>query len=478
MIIQRQLPEEFNRIKKNIFEYISPRWSKKKDDGEAEYVPPLINVVHADKLIHNSPLLHKVIRVLAQDVILNNYTLDIPNIQGNDDNPEMSTEELELEIFNNFWNDANKFQFYLAAQEAYTFGYGAAEIRYNINDEPIKLEQIPAMTIQIRRKTIAGEKYTYVEQTIDDRKELLRIAIPDASKGTDYSRLDMLGIDDGSTGKCIWLGGGTTSTWYNEPYWFDANTSILTSIYIDELNYDKISSGNIPSGVMLFEGSYRKQQESFESQIERQISKAGSGTAIICLEGMTPDSDVDAEYIKLEDENYEYLRELRKECISTILEAYGVPKVRLMIDDITESMNSSKSVTLYEIYNKSILSEQYQFKQLINGFNRAELGLHYDCVMDTPEFNDKTNIKINTIISVFEEGLITLGQAVESLSRLLPEMNFDNLLDTPQQLACRYYKGSLLGSNEFTDPFQMDGMTAVTNLQQMLAERGENGLFQ
>jgi hypothetical protein len=117
-------------------------------------------------------------------------------------------------------------------------------------------------------------------------------------------------------------------------------------------------------------------------------------------------------------------------------------------------------------------------KQIINEFNKTELGLGYDCEMDTPEVNDKTNIKVDTVISVFEEGLITLGQAVESLSRLLPEINFDNLLDTPQQLACRYYKGSLLGSNDFLDPMQQDGMGVVAQLQEALVGAGQDGLFQ
>ena len=478
MIISNNLTNEFDDIKKSILGYISPRWSRKYKEGNVDYIAPLVDVVHADKLLHHSPLLHKVIRVLSQDVILNNYTLDIPNIQGNDVNPTQSREEYELEVFNDFWNDNNKFQLYLATQEYYTFGYGALEVRYDINRHPVRLEQIPAMTLRICRKTFEGETYTYAKQTLEDSEKILRIANPDASKGTDYTRIDMLGIDDGHTGECIWLGGGTTSTWYSEPYWLDANTNILTGVYIDELNYDKIYSGNIPSGVLLFEGSYRKNQESIEDRLESQLARAGSGVATIYLEGMTPDSNIQTEYIKLEDENYEYLRELRKECISTILEAYGVPKVRLMIDDITESMNSSKSVTLYEIYNKSITSEQVMFKQIINDFNKSELGLNYDCVMDTPEFNDKTNIKINTIISVFEEGLITLGQAVESLSRLLPEMNFDNLLDTPQQLSCRYYKGSLLGSNDFMDPTQMDSMNVIAELQTSLAGAGQDGLFQ
>ena len=478
MMIKNNLDSTFDNIKKGIFEYISPRWSRKYKEGNVDHVPPLVSVVHADKIIHHSPILHKVIRVLSQDVVLNNYTLDIPNIQGNDLNPAMSQEEYELEQFNLFWNDNNKFQLYLAAQDYYTFGYGALEIRYNVEGKPVRLEQIPAMTLEICRKTIEGDVYTYAKQTLDDESILLRIANPDDSKGNDYTKIDLLEIDDGHTGYCLWLGGGTTSTWYSEPYWLDANTNILTGVYIDELNYDKIYSGNIPSGVLLFEGSYRKNQESIEERLESQLARAGSGVATIYLEGMTPDSNIQTEYIKIEDENYEYLRELRKECISTILEAYGVPKVRLMIDDITESMNSSKSVTLYEIYNKSITSEQVMFKQVINDFNRTELHLNYDCVMDTPEFNDKTNIKINTIISVFEEGLITLGQAVESLSRLLPEMNFDNLLDTPQQLSCRYYKGSLLGSNDFMDPGQLDGMSVVAELQNTLAGVGQDGLFQ
>ena len=172
------------------------------------------------------------------------------------------------------------------------------------------------------------------------------------------------------------------------------------------------------------------------------------------------------------------MSELKKECISIILEVYGVPKIRLMIDDITESMNSNKSDTLYEIYNKSIESEQFIFKEVINNFNHDELGVQYDCVMDTPEFNDKTNVKITSVVSLFEEGLLTLGQAVEYLSRLLPDVNFDMIMDSDEQKLSRYYKGSLLGSTDAMTPTQLDDFDVTQQLMSVLEEATGNGLFQ
>ncbi len=474
MMLRYSLDNEWDKIKKSFYKYVTPKQTRKYENEQVAHIRPLIDVIDADKIINNSPLLYKTIRVLAQDTILNNYTLNIPDVldEGVGDD--------ELRRFNGFWNDKNKFQLYMAVTEYYKYGYAALEVRYGGDGYPVQLEQIPALSIRIRIQHFDGLKFCYIEQQINDDVKLLRISHSDESKGTDYSYLDERGIDDGSVGVAIWIGGGTINSWYSMPYWTSAKTSILTSIYIDELNYQKLSQGNVPSGVLLFEGNYRKRQgtESFENQLKRQLHNAGSGTAMIYLEGITPDSKIDTNYIKLEDDNYAYLSELKKECIGIILESFGVPKVRLMIDDITESMNSNKSDTIYEIYNKSIASEQVIFKEIINDFNEDELDITYDCVMDTPEFNDKTSVKITTIISLFEEGLLTLGQTVEYLSRLLPEVNFDSLMDSDEMKLSRYYKGSLLGSQDAMSPIQVDGIDETQELLARLESATNGGLFE
>ena len=465
-----------DKIYKSMDKFVSQKQTRRYEETQLEYIRPLVDVYYAEYIIQETPILNKVIRVLSQDVILNNYTLDMPKIletsAGNNE---------DLDTFNTFWNDSNKFQLYLASVEFFSYGYGACEIRYNEYGVPVKIEQIPAKSIRIRIREFGGQRYCYVEQQINGDIKLLRISHSDKSRGTDYTYLDENGIDDESSGWCIWIGGGTLNSWYSTPYWRSAKTSILTTMHIDKLNYKKISSGNIPSGLLILSGSRRKQlknEPSLEEQIHDQMFEAGNGTAMIFLDGITPDSKIDSNYIKLEDENYEYMSELKKECISIILEVYGVPKIRLMIDDITESMNSNKSDTLYEIYNKSIESEQFIFKEVINNFNHDELGIQYDCVMDTPEFNDKTNVKITSVVSLFEEGLLTLGQAVEYLSRLLPDVNFDMIMDSDEQKLSRYYKGSLLGSTDAMTPTQLDDFDVTQQLMSVLEEATGNGLFQ
>ena len=125
-----------------------------------------------------------------------------------------------------------------------------------------------------------------------------------------------------------------------------------------------------------------------------------------------------------------------------------------MIDDVTESMNSNKFNTIYEIQTKSLEKEQLPFE--IQFFK-------YECMVDieTPIFSDKKDVEINTILTLFNNGIITLGETIKAIIVYFPafELEYNNVNPLFNE---RYYNGRLLGTNEYSqeDIDQLDGVMA------------------
>lgn len=115
------------------------------------------------------------------------------------------------------------------------------------------------------------------------------------------------------------------------------------------------------------------------------------------------------------------------------------------------------------------------FKDKIDQFNRHYLGIKSVVVMNTPEFVDKTNIRVNTIISLFNTGLLTLGQALELLSDIYPEIDVQEEIEC-DLLEMRFYNGNVLGNNrqEYDNMDKLD--TVISNVNNMLSDEGYNPL--
>ena len=400
---------------------------------------PLIPVTVAKQLIYSNDVLEKCIRTLSQDTILSE--MKFMNLDG---------EEAPSNVID-FWNVENIYQLYLAVQEYYSYGFGACEIIYNEKKEPKKLAQIPAESLYIKK-----------EQYRNDEGELLTSHYAMQQIGTHHIQMRLSHFDytedDQELPICLWIGDGKTSDFYNVPYWLPAFNKVSANITLDELNAKKIEEGNLLSGILTvitppLQSQFNEETGEFEeiegrkqieNTLQEQMSNAGTGIMTLHLEQLTADLPLNVNYIPISEQNYDYLAKLADDCDESVLRCFSVPKIRLMIDDVKESMNSNKSDTIWEIYTKVLEVEQMPFESIINRFNMKYL--EYDGLVNitTPIFSEKRKIEISNIIKLFNTGLLTLGEAIMQLKKYYTDLNTDIDENNPLYNE-RYFKGQVMG---------------------------------
>ena len=384
----------------------------------------------AQNLILQNNRLDKSIRILAQDVILNeiSYLSDKEN-----DNEELVA---------SFWKD-NINELYKQLQEFYSYGFGASEIIFDEETGlPTKLYQIPADTLFIKQDSNRDGTYSYYAiQKVDGK--------PDVKMKLSRFQYDE---EDSDLPTCFWLGGGKTSEFYEIPYWLPAFNSISAKVALDELNAKKINEGNLMSGILVIRRppAFEGQKEETKKDLEDQMTDAGTGILVMDLESFNSEIPLEVQYVPISEQNYSYLSELADRCDEDILACFSIPKVRLMIDDVTESMNSQKSNTIYEIYTKSLENEQLPFEIEINKFNLKYFNYEGVVNIETPIFSDKKEVEINSILTLFNNGIITLGEAIKAVSVFYPALQLE-YNDTNPLFNERYYNGRLLGMNEYSE---------------------------
>lgn len=408
-----------------------------RNDGyETLYYDPYVPVHLSRYVYHNCSILSNVVECLSQDILLNDYSLSDP--------------EEDNRLVDRTWNDVSQtYQLYLAGVEYFIYGYSALEVIHNGNR--ITFKQIPAHTLRIRvvheESPSNGRDYLfyYAEQEVNGQQLLLRLS------NYDYSLLDRWGISHNVDGECIWIGGCNENDFFDIPNWTRCRKSIYTSLMIDELNERKISCGNVPAGVMMFTGPPERPDPNdpddmrIADKLERDLNDGSGGTVFSYLENPSSKRDITMQYQALSDNNYEYLEVLQESCMDNVARAYKIPKIRLMVDDVKESMNSNKSDSIYEIYNREIAANQLFYQQIIDDFNRKYLHVHSEVVISTPEFTDKTNTRISTIVELFNNALLTLGECVELLTPIYPGLDFEELDE--YWFDKRFYQGQVLGTN-------------------------------
>lgn len=353
---------------------IAPKTTK--EDKDYKYrIDPIVSVNIAQNLILQNNRLDKAIRILAQDVILNEITY-------------LSESESEIEnTVAEFWKN-NINDLYKQMQEFYSYGFGASEVIFDKKTGlPKELYQIPAETLFIKQESNRDGTYSYYAiQKISGK--------PDIKMKLSRFEYDE---EDDDLPTCLWLGGGKTSEFYEVPYWLPAFNSISAKVALDELNAKKINEGNLMSGILVIKRppAMEGEKEKTKSDLEEQMQEAGTGILTLDLESYNTDIPLEVQYVPISEQNYTYLSELADRCDEDILACFSIPKVRLMIDDVTESMNSQKSNTIYEIYTKSLENEQLPFEIEINKFNKKYFKYTGVVNIETPIFSDKKKLKLH-----------------------------------------------------------------------------------
>ena len=220
------------------------------------------------------------------------------------------------------------------------------------------------------------------------------------------------------------------------------------------MNLKKINKGNVPAGVLMFEGPPalpdpdNPDEKRIDHILEENIDATEGGTMFTYITSDSEERGVTMQYQSLVDNNYEYFNGLEEANRKSIYKCIGVPPIRLMLMDQKESMNSDKSDKVFSIYcDNEIRPTQMLFKSPINQWNRKYLKITSSIVIDTPEFVDKTGIRIDNILKGFNAGLLTLGQALEGLVDIYPQLDLQRNVDDPELLNMRFYNGNALGTN-------------------------------
>ena len=184
--------------KKQIQASIAPKTIKEDKDYKYKLYP-LVSVSIAQNLILQNNKLDKSIRILAQDVILNEFTY------LNDEN------ETDQSIIDFWKNNIN--ELYKQVQKFYSYGFGASEIIFDEKTGlPKELYQIPAETLTIKQEVNDDGTFSYYALQEIVGKPAVKMKL---------SRFKYDAEDD-DLPTCFWLGGGKTSEFYEIHYWLPA----------------------------------------------------------------------------------------------------------------------------------------------------------------------------------------------------------------------------------------------------------------
>ena len=431
---------------------LQPRKTKKtKDTNTGIIIYPFLSVSICDNLILQSPTLQVNIETLSEDVVLNN----------------ISTDEEKPEI-NDFWEN-NLDSLCDTYKDYISYGFGAAEILYDTEHNPVELTVIPAdtLTIHKKKKYIDGKEqtYYYAVQSITAEKDVtLRLS------HLEYPE------EDKDLPVCLWLGGGRKSDFYDYPLWLSAFNHISASVTLDLLNNKKLNEGNLMSGVLVIKRPPAIMNADGDKQVqdtlEDKMMEKGNGIFTLELTSLNKDIPLEVDYIQINESNYEYLNSMAETADLKIMSIFKIPEARLLRDTSTESMNSNKTATLYKIYTIELNNRQRRLEKDINRFNKSYFDFNGKFQLETPVFDEEIETQINNLILVFNNGLITLGDAIKQLNNILPELELDtDNLNSPVYEE-RYYNGNPLGLNG-----NIDNINPITSIGDFIEMEKINQVF-
>lgn len=460
--IKKTNPQHF--INKAVKEEVltKPDTIKNDDRNRGNRIKPYIPVSICDNLIYQTVYLEIGIETLAEDTILNDISF-----KG-----AMESDKVKVETVKSFW-EKNQDEFLKAVIDYYSYGFAGAEITFNETGEPDRLYEIQADTLYISKETNRYDNsvcYYAVQQVNGVPKVKMRL----------LDRLNEYPETDNEFPVCLWIGGGRKSSFYDYPCWISCFNHVSASVSLDMLDADKLANGNLISGILtIVRPPMSLNNESVEDTLETKMTEKGSGLFTLELNTLNPDIPLTVDYIQISESNYQYLSELASKSDAKILACLKIPKARLLIDDVTESMNSNKTNTLYKIYSKELSKRQRPIEALMNIFNRIYFELNAKADIDTPVFVDDKEIEANINTVLFDKGLITFGQAIRKVLNLFPE--YEDYLEIPVDFNNpvyneRYYNGQPLGfSEELENPVtELGDMIDYAKITSILQQQSED----
>ena len=87
----------------------------------------------------------------------------------------------------------------------------------------------------------------------------------------------------------------------------------------------------------------------------------------------------------------------------------------------------------------------------INKFNRTYFEYEGVVNIGTPIFSDKKQVEVSNILTLFNNGILTLGEAIKAVSVYYPKLELE-YNDTNPLFNERYYYGRLMGMKNYFEP--------------------------
>lgn len=232
------------------------------------------------------------------------------------------------------------------------------------------------------------------------------------------------------------MGGDNIYQFFSLPPWVQNYDEILTEIAIKKSDYKTISNGNISSGVLNInlepqpvkpinydENGNPVNTKDREEVISEELQSANGGTAVIFTESNRP---MNMDYVGLTNNNNSYLSELKTTCQQSVLNDYGIPLARLMINTEKESMNSNKTQSIWEIYTLDLRNKQKLPKQYISELIYELYSIPVEVNIATPIFSDRREVEVKLLIDAWNNGALTLQQYITSLSDYLDVIDLND----------------------------------------------------
>lgn len=390
---------------------------KKDTANNVAILKPPIPFKDCEYVFLNSSYVSKCCKILAKDIVLNTLTL------SNDDDPKY---DKDIPIIEQILVE-NQTELYNLLVDYYYAGCGALEYAYDNHN--FSLKQIPINTCKIIIIRIGQQEYYLLEQKVQSKTNYFKIL------GEKYPKnFDM--YDNQVLGECALLGGDNFYQFFSIPLWAQEKDKILTEMAISNKNYNTIANGNIASGILHInlepqimkpieydtETGEVTETKSREEIISEELESSDSGIAVIFTES---NRNLTMDFTKIENDNYSYLESQQEKAEQAVLNCYNIPLARLMINTEKESMNSNKTQSIWEIYTLDLKTEQIRIKEFIKELIYDLYTIQVDVDIEVPIFSDRREIEINNIINEWNNGLLTLKQAITGLAEYTSVINLN-----------------------------------------------------
>lgn len=416
-----------------------------------------ISASDAKYIYDNATFVATCSQILAEDTIMNDITLV----------PEDSEDErlkAVVDKINKNLNEQIRELENLAIDFNYS-GFAAVEVDYS-DGSTFTLKQLPSNTLAVVQVKINRENYYLLRQRINMDTVYYKII------GEDYPD-DFNIFKNQPLTEVMLLGGDNFYLFYSEPRYMSIRNKIFTEIAIQTKTYNKVSKGNIASGILHFnldpqfgaDKEYDKDgneivTQSREEIISEELTDSDTGIAVLFTESERP---LKMDFIDIEAKNDTYIENQQTKCENAVLNCFRVPIQRLMLQT-PEAMNSHQSETIFEIYSITLKQEQKKYQEFIKELIYYLYHINVTVEMGIPTFMDNREKEVQLLRDSWNDGGLTLKQFIEGLSKQLDVVNLEDYDFTINQDLWDYRKvDGLYDSLDVGSQEELDNIESVLN---------------